>query len=522
LDRCRCERLHDIVVGRAADMDTDAPGGSTDEAIGHHSPPERYLTTHFGACLIGVLALAAVNVGFRLDREVLTEWDESLYATTAAEIVASGNWIATTFDGELDYYNSKPPLNVWLIALSFRVFGISLGSLRIPSAVAAWLTVLALMLWARRAWNGATALCAGVVLSTTFGFLYVHSGRSANTDSVFTLLTLLTVITLWSSHGHRWRLVRVGPLLAAVFLLRGMAVLMPLVILAVAEAMGTRPLRPRLLPVLCALATAMALAGLWAIARWQVDGWMFLERVFFQDFVARSAMPLDGHTGTLLYYPHVLQKDQYEWLLASVMAIVLFPVRRYVWQGPFAASGHRYGRVLLLAWAGATILIPTLMRTKVAWYLNPFFPLFALAVGASLTHGLTQPNASDRTRKRILIAVAVVAFTVAETKLVWYSVTKRTLHGSAQGLLLGEAAVLSGQRVFKSDWSRPERFIARYVTKAETATAVSIAEFLSLASAGDYLVVTRDGGSTAPLRCPSSNERYLLCQYPTTQFGITR
>ena len=73
---------------------------------------------HFGALSALVLVLAAFNLGFRLDREVVTEWDEALYATSASEAVASGDWIGTTLHGELDYYNTKPPLNIWLITCS--------------------------------------------------------------------------------------------------------------------------------------------------------------------------------------------------------------------------------------------------------------------------------------------------------------------------------------------------------------------------------------------------------------------
>jgi hypothetical protein len=38
-----------------------------------------------------VLALAAFNLTFRLGSEIVTEWDESLYAITASEMVARGD-----------------------------------------------------------------------------------------------------------------------------------------------------------------------------------------------------------------------------------------------------------------------------------------------------------------------------------------------------------------------------------------------------------------------------------------------
>src|SRR5215510_3895201 len=111
-------------------------------------------------------------------------WDESLFATTAGEMVESGDWIGTTFLGSLDYYNSKPPLQVWLVALSFKEFGMGAASLRLPAVVAAWVTVAVLVWWVRRAFGHSMSAVAGVVLATCYGFLYVHSGRSGNSDAL--------------------------------------------------------------------------------------------------------------------------------------------------------------------------------------------------------------------------------------------------------------------------------------------------------------------------------------------------
>jgi 4-amino-4-deoxy-L-arabinose transferase-like glycosyltransferase len=337
-----------------------------------------------------VLALAAFNLFFRLDREIVTEWDEALYAISAAETAAHGNWIATTFRGALDYYNTKPPLNVWLIAASFQAFGTSLLTLRLASAAAAWTTVLVVLVWGRRAFGAATALLAGLVLSSTYGFIYVHSGRSANTDAVFTLLILLTVVTLWAARDRPWRLLWLGPIVAATFLLRGMAVIMPLVLIGAVVALGGESLRRRAVPLAASLALLVAPVSLWVLARWRIDGWEFIGRMVHYDFIARIAVPLEGHTGSLLYDPNYLQKDHYEWLIAAAAALLLVPVSRArlreLWR---ETTGNRYGRVLMGAWLGTTVVIPTLMQTKLAWYLNPFYPLFALVLGRVFAHGFS-------------------------------------------------------------------------------------------------------------------------------------
>ena len=167
-----------------------------------------------------ILCLAAFNLTFRLGSEIVTEWDESLYAISAWEMLHSHAWIGTTFMGSLDYYNTKPPLNIWLIAIAFKAFGPTLLALRIWSISAAWLTVAVFQRWVRQTRGAPVALAASLVLATTFGFIYDHAGRSGNTDALFTLLVLLTVVTLWSSQDRDWRLAWLGPIAAAVFMLK--------------------------------------------------------------------------------------------------------------------------------------------------------------------------------------------------------------------------------------------------------------------------------------------------------------
>ena len=469
----------------------------------------------FRAGAILVLALAAVNLFVRLDREAVTEWDEALYATSAAETVRHGNWIGTTLDGTLDYYNTKPPLNIWLIAGSFKTFGIGLFSLRIASAAAAWSTVLVLLLWGRRAFGAATALFAGLVLSATYGFIHVHSGRTANTDALFTLLVLLIVVSLWTGRARPWRLTWLGPILAAAFLVRGMAVLMPLILVATVLVIGGRQAgQRRWRPLATAAVLGAAPVAAWGWARWRLDGMQFLGPMFHYDFVARSATALEGHTGSLLYYPNNLQKDHYAWLVAAVVALLLLPLSRERFRRMWPElPGNPYAQAIAGAWLGVTVLIPTLMQTKVAWYLNPFYPLFALLVGRTFAQGFVWLSASDAAvRRRVLAGAVGLALAVAEGRVCYYSFTKRDLSHTVQGLLLAEGENLAGKRVFQDTWTRADRFVLQHVVGGHALEAAGIDGFVRSAGRGDYVIVPRPDGHGPDLVEVRANRRHLLCR----------
>ena len=460
---------------------------------------------------MAVLAFAALNLTFRLGREIVTDWDESLYAISALEMRANGHWIGTTFLGALDYYNSKPPLNVWLIALAFKLFGANLVSLRLVSVVSAWLTVAVLQGWSRRIIGPAVALLSGIILSTSFGFIYVHSGRSANPDALFTLLILLTAVTVWAMEERPTRIIWLGPIAAAVFLLRGMAVLMVATI--VAAAWAARPARQRSWtpPVIALLLFAIPVTA-WVAARWQLDQWQFLERLFTYDFLARSFTVIEEHPGTPLYYLNILQKHQFDWMLAAAVAWWLYPIP---WPklGTFIAfwRGHDALSAVLGAWSASVLIVPTLMRTKLPWYLNTFYPVFALGTAWILVHALCPVPGAPRTGKRrmAVAAVLVIVIAAAESRLLWYSFHYRDLGHSSQGLLLAERERLGGALVFRDHWNHGDLFVLEGVAGGRHRDATSLEDFVRNSRPGDYLL----SSEAIEERCLSlvqSNERYRL------------
>jgi 4-amino-4-deoxy-L-arabinose transferase-like glycosyltransferase len=448
----------------------------------------RFCDRHFRLLAFAVLSLALFNLAFRIGHELVMQWDESLYAVSAWEMLKSGKWTATTFLGELDYYNTKPPLNVWLMALSFKAFGFSLVSLRLPSILAAWTTVAVVLFWMRRCLGSAVGLVSALVLSTTFGFLYVHSARNANTDALFALIFVLMMMVLWASDRRPWRAAWVGPLLAATFMLRGPAALMFLVVIGVYWVAHQEWLRGSKRVAAVALVLFLAPVVAWATARWRIDQERFFVGMFGYDLVARTARPLEGHEGSLLYYPYILVKHQYDWLLAAVVGTLVVPGwYRLIW--PTLRSWRRSPlAIALTVWAVVGVVIPTLVSTKVPWYLNHSYPVFAIGVAALVAAGFDASRFS-RVRTWLLAAACLVALATAEAKLWSYSYNFRDLSHVHQGLLVDHRSRIAGHQVFRAMWDRADVFVIGAIVGAERGLAAGVEDFLAQSRPGDYLML---------------------------------
>ncbi len=73
----------------------------------------------------------------------LFDWDEINFAECAREMVSSGNYATVTID-YLPFWE-KPPLFIWMQAISMKVFGINEFAARFPNVLAAIFTALSLV-----------------------------------------------------------------------------------------------------------------------------------------------------------------------------------------------------------------------------------------------------------------------------------------------------------------------------------------------------------------------------------------
>ena len=119
-----------------------------------------------------LLALTAVfMLLFQLGGRGLNEPDEGRYAEAGREMMASGDYLTPTLNGVP--HLAKPPLTYWLIAFSLKTLGVNEFAARLPVALAAMGTLLAVYLLGRRAAGEACGLWAAVVLLSSLLFLGV-------------------------------------------------------------------------------------------------------------------------------------------------------------------------------------------------------------------------------------------------------------------------------------------------------------------------------------------------------------
>ncbi len=128
----------------------------------------------------------------------LRVWDEGRNAVNALEMYKNHNYLVTYFNGSVDMWNTKPPLLIWLMNLSFGIFGINELAVRVPSAISATLVVLIIYFWLKKITkNRLVGFLGSLIILSSMGFPDWHIGRTGDYDAILTLMVFLAALFFW-------------------------------------------------------------------------------------------------------------------------------------------------------------------------------------------------------------------------------------------------------------------------------------------------------------------------------------
>ena len=131
--------------------------------------------------LISILLLVSFFSIFFIDNHSLIAHDESLYANRAKLIIESNNWF-TLFEKA----HHKTIGSYWLIALSFKIFGINEFSARLPSYIFSILSSIVLFKIIKDISNLGIGLISIFLLQTSsISITIKYSGLSFKSDKYF-------------------------------------------------------------------------------------------------------------------------------------------------------------------------------------------------------------------------------------------------------------------------------------------------------------------------------------------------
>ena len=326
----------------------------------------RFLTS----IVLALLVIAGLSV--RLSHPEL-HTDEITYMSTALESMVQGTVFPVQGNGAL--FINKPPLSLWMIRLSFEVFGPSPFAARLPSILEAAGTAVLIYLFGAMAFGEGVGFLAGLLFAFNPGAMLLHGIRSATPDSLEILLTTAAIVALefWRRQRKPWMLACLVIAIGATSWVKSpFALLVFLVYLLVTERIGPRTPRPVLTVVLVLIVwTAGYLLWLGVLST-EATTDSVAKRLLVQQYAQR----IEGKVGKPEgpdFYLRSLARDFGPLLLLPVLGLFY----RKGWRPP------RPELLCITVWALAAPALATLASSKLPWYAYLSYPGIALLLAVS-------------------------------------------------------------------------------------------------------------------------------------------
>ncbi|HZZ72770.1 MAG TPA: glycosyltransferase family 39 protein [Pirellulales bacterium] len=397
------------------------------------------------------IGLAAALVFFtNLGGPKLWDADEPRNATCAREMLARGDVIVPTFNGEVR--TDKPVLLYWLIMGAYQVFGDNEFAARFFSALAAVGTVLCTYHLGRILFRPEVGLWAAIGLATSLWFGF--TGRAATPDALLILCSTFALMwfakssfpgplerTAGSGSGWSGLLPRRWLDFALIYAAMGLGLLAkgPVGVVLPAAVIGVYLLWVRELPTVCApvvnswwslydrafifwrsmlapsrlcqLAWALrpvtavgvigAIALPWYVAvGWKTNGAWLVG--FFGKPNWEHAGAAAEHGGSVFHYVPTILAGFFPWSIFLPLSLWR-PAQKI-----FLGDPQRRKYIFLAVWIGLYATFFTLAGTKLPSYVLPAYPALAILVGVFLEQWFARPGAE----KKFWMRTAFVALAV--------------------------------------------------------------------------------------------------------------
>ncbi|MBL7812664.1 MAG: glycosyltransferase family 39 protein [Bacteroidetes bacterium] len=352
--------------------------------------------------LIALMLISTAAVLYRLDAMPMYLWDESRQANNALEMAETNNLAYTTYDGQPDFWNTKPHLLVILQYMFFKALGPGTLALRLPSALAAivCLWVWQLFLLRRKGLLAATVFTC--VLLCCRGFNVYHIARTGDYDALLTLCISICVMYLYrfAEEGNQPVHFRNGMIWFAMgFLAKGVAMLLwgpPLVFLLLFR----QPAPWNLFRTVWKYILIPVAVILFYYTAHEVLTPGYLSAVWDNEIHGRYLQQNEGHETPWWYYLSEIYTAYFPWFWTGLFLGALHLVygfKKNEWSRPYLRMG---GTVLVF------ITVLSLSQTRIHWYLAPAIPLFAFLL-AWYAHVVVYARAIPLGREGIILLTLI-------------------------------------------------------------------------------------------------------------------
>jgi 4-amino-4-deoxy-L-arabinose transferase-like glycosyltransferase len=298
--------------------------------------------------------------------------DEGRYAEIPREMLSGGDWVIPHLNALV--YLEKPPLQYWLTAFAFRIFGQNEFAARLCTGLAGYLSLATVFLVARRLWGFEAGVRA--LLLTAASSLFVLLGHQLTLDMLLSFCLTAALGSFLMAQSRRdaawraWMLVCWAAMALAVLTKGLIGVLIPAAVLCMYVVWQRDWILLRRLNLRWGLPLFAAIAAPWFVLAARANA-QFLRFFFIREHFQRFLTPIEHRTQPWWFFAPVLVVGIMPWLPQTARALVAQFTER-------APRGQFDAARLLWIWSVFVLLFFSCSDSKLIPYILPAVPALAL------------------------------------------------------------------------------------------------------------------------------------------------
>lgn len=324
-----------------------------------------------------LIALCIYLFVFKLGASTLWNFDEPIYGEVAKEMLKLGDWITPHFNYQPWF--DKPPLYMWLTALTFRFFGWNELTTRLWSALFGIGGVIVVYFLGKNIFNKRVGFLAGLVLATSFQ--YIVQSRLGLLDvplNFFISLSLLFFCLGYkrTSRKRVYYLLFFASMGLATLTKGPIGALLPCLIIGLYLLLAKEIKILKEMGLLGGVIIYLAIAAPWYIIEFLLHGKEFVNSFFLLRHITRYLTSFEGHSGPPYYYILVLIIGFLPWIGFLPYSFIHLVSLKSKWQ---SMEGKK--TLFILLWPAVIFIFFSFARSKLPGYIFPLYPSLALCVG---------------------------------------------------------------------------------------------------------------------------------------------
>lgn len=332
--------------------------------------------------IIVCFAIAAFQQSYKIGDEQIKAWDEASTAKRALEMLQSKSYFIVLNNGIPDHLLPKPPLTLWAVVLSYKLFGVTEFAVRFPTIIASWMTMLVLVLFTffylkepHAAW------LILLLIATTGGYMFYHVARNGDPDAMlifFITCCILTYFIILEEEGNSKTVyfILFGLSVFGATFTKGIAGVAPLIGPAIYTFISRKGRKLLVKPKIhIAWMTALMLILTYYLVRNHFDHG-YLKAVYNKE-IKLLVLPYNGPEHRNFLYYFYLKKLGFRTLL-FMLPLAIIPI--------IFGKEKRLKRLLVYTLTGALLFLigESISLTKTSWYIAPIYPFLWISLAISL------------------------------------------------------------------------------------------------------------------------------------------